>query len=312
MLNFDTNLPAPAHVPNLSTSAMTVDLSIGSWSASKKDKRASADVAHQNHADAKMARAYKTLISSPKLDAIRTFVTRAHEINRSMTVDWAAGLRLCPTKILLDHQHRFSQLKTEFFRFVDDFGTDYNWLVVDMQARLGSLYNPDEYLPWDKLRQKFYFECNYMPVPDKGSFHLDVAAETEAHMRDHYERVHKRAMEQATRGLFERVHVMLVGDGQGDKGLIHALRVETDEATGKVSRGIVYDTRITAARQLVDMLGDLNITNDPKMNEIHRKLLLALDGVHTAADVKVSDTFREDLSSKLRDIVAEIPSLDDW
>lgn len=312
MMNFNTTLPAPVAVPNISTSAVLVDLSIGSWSASKKDKRASADVATQNHADAKMARAYKTLIASPKLDAVKTFVTRAHEINRGMTLDWAAGLRLCPTKVLMDHQHRFSQLETEFFRFVDDFGTDYNWLVVDMQARLGSLYNPDEYLPWDKLRQRFYFTVNYLPVPDTGDFRLDVAAETEAHLREHYERVHKRAMEQATRGLWERVHQMLMGDDKGDKGLIHALRVETDDATGKVSRGIVYDTRITAARQLVDMLGDLNITGDPKMNEVHRKLLVALDGVHTAADVKASDAFREDLTTKLRDIAAEIPSLDDW
>ena len=313
MTNLIAPLPAPTAVPSISTSAMMVNLSIGSWSASKKDKRASADVASQNHADAKLARAYKTLISSPKLDAIKTFVTRAHEINRDMTLDWAASLRLVPTAVYPDHQRRVSQLKTEFFKLVDDFGQDYQWLVLDMQAKLGSLYNAAEYPAWADLRQKFYFEVQYMPVPDAGDFRLEVAAETEAHLREHYERVHAKSMEQAMNGLWTRVRIMLEGDGKNDGGLLHALRVDTDPETGKPRRGKVYDGRIAAVRQLVDMLGDLNITGDPKMADVHRKLVLALEGVHTAADVK-QDGFRTDLAEKLKGIADDLPKVQtlDW
>ena len=136
-----------------------------------------------------------------------------------------------------------------------------------------------------------------------------MAAETEAHLREHYERVHRRAVEQAMSGLYDRVRTMLEGDGDKDGGMIGALRVEVD-AEGKVFRGRVYDSRVNAVRELISMLGDLNITNDPKMNEVHRKLLVAFDGIHSAADLKGSDTFREDMTAKLQDVAASIPSLD--
>lgn len=299
-------LPAPTAVPNLATSAMLVDVSVGSWTASKKDRRASADVALSNHADAKLARAYKTLIASPKLDAIRSYVSKVHEVNRGMTLEWAAGLRLCPTAVLLEHKNRMAQMEAEFTRLVDDFGSDYSWLVLDMQAKLGDLHDPADYLPWEKLRQKFYFNTRYMPMPSN-NFHLDVAAETEAFLREHYERVYRESIETATRGLYDRLHKALAGDGEKDGGLIGALKVEVAE-DGKVTRGRVYDTRITAVRELVSLLDGLNITGDPKLASAQRALARALDGIDSK-DAFKSDTTREHVRDQLLDIQNKLA---DW
>lgn len=303
-----TTLPAATAVPSLSTSAVLVDLSIGSWTASKKDKRVSADVARDNHADAKLARAYKTLISSPKLDAIKTFVCTAHEVNRNMTLDWAAKLRLCPTAVLPDHQRRMSQMEQQFFRLVDDFGADYDWLVMDMQRQLGAMHNPEDYPTWAELRRKFYFSASYMPLADVNDFRLNVAAETEAHLREHYERVHSQAIEQAMRGLYDRVHKAIAGDGDKDGGLLGALRVDTGP-DGKIRRGRIYDSRITAVRELVDVLGELNVTGDSALAAAQRELRRALEGIDSRADLK-TDEQRIDLHDRLQEIKANLPTLD--
>jgi hypothetical protein len=298
-------LPAPTAVPSIATSAVLVSLHIGKWSASKKDARASADVARYNNViTANRARAYKTLVASPKLDAINSFVTRAHEINRGMTLDWAtsSGLRLCPTAVYPDHTRRMTQLADEYEKLVADFGTDYNMLAVQQQAELGDLYDPADYPSWDRLRSKFYFYTDVMPVSDPTGkdLRLGIAAETEAHIREHYQRMHERAMQQATRGLWERINILLSGDDAGKVGLIQNL----DEG-GRVSARKLDD-----AKELVSMLDDLNITGDPVLTSAALKLRKAFANVGDVDTVKSTGAARPVLRKDLEAIKASLPSLD--
>lgn len=303
-------LAAPAHVPSLSTSAMLCHLSIGAYSFTKKDRAASAKLVADNNVEPGLARAHKTLITSPKLDAIRTFVTRAHEINRNMTCDWMGKLRLLPAPLIPDHQRTMDKMEKEFERYVDDFGSDYAWLEADMQLKLGKMYDPTEYLPWEQLRRKFYFSVSYMPMPKEGDWRLDVSKETEEALREHYERRLADAMTDAMTDVWDRVRKMLEGDGDKDAGMLGALRIETD-AEGKVHRGRIYDTRIAAAKDLISMLGALNIAGDPKMNLVQQRLMVALDGIDTRTDLQ-SDEMRIRLAEKLEAVKDSLPTLGGW
>jgi len=305
-MNIMQPLPAPTAVPSLATSALLVSLHIGQWSASKKDKRASREVARNNRvADEKRARAYKTLMSSPKLDMIKSFVTRAHEVNRGMTLDWSAssGLRLCPTAIYAELMKTLTGLEAEFHRLVDDFGVDYNMLVVNQQAELGDMYDPADYPAWDKLRSKFYFRVDVMKIadPDGSDLRLDIAAETEAHIREHYQRAYERAMQQVTRGLWERLHALLVG-GDDAVGLIQNL--------GKGGR--IKGNKLDDAVAFVKILDDLNIMKDPQMAKASLELQKAFSDVRSADDVPPSSYERDRLHDDLRAVAAHIPSMDDW
>jgi len=299
------NLPAPTAVPSLASAAVLVALHIGKWGASKKDKRASAEVARVNHVtDEKLVRTYKTLMSSPKLKALQSFVTRAYEINRNMTLDWAAsgGLRLCPTTVYPEHVHTMSKLKAEYDRLVADFGADYNLLVVSKQAELGSLYDPADYPSWDILARKFYFRVDVMPIADPSGtdIRLDIAAETEAHIREHYQRMHEQTLQQVTRGLWERVNNLLVGDDEkGTVGLIQNL----DEG-GRMSARKLDD-----AKELVSMLDDLNITGDPALTRAALSLREAFAYVDDVADVKPKSGGRDTLRRDLETVKASLPTL---
>ena len=304
-------VPAPASVPTLSSSAMLVNLAIGSWSASKKDKTASAQLASDNEAKQGLARAYKTLVDSPKLDALRSFITRAHEINRGMTLDWAANLRLCPTKNYFNHTNTMTGLRDEFFKLVDDFiDNDYQWARSEGQVKLGRLYNPYEYPTAEELRRKFYFDIQYMPVPSVGDFRTDLEAEAQDVLRGHYERVYTDAITTAMNGFRERLYTAV-------QELSKVLTVEeeeyTDPNTGKVKtrarRGKLYDSRITSMRDLISLLDALNITNDPAIQRAHRTLNLAFDNVYTKEDLATTEA-RLETKKQLDDVLASLPSLD--
>lgn len=311
ILSFPASAPS---VPSLSSSAMLVNLSIGSWSASKKDKSASAQVAADNNvADPKLARAYKTLVSSPKLDAIKSFVVRAHEINRTMTLEWAASLRLCPTTQYFKHTKTLSGLKADFDAMVDDFiSTDYQWAVQDMQLALGRLYNAAEYPSASELRQKFYFDVQYMPVPDAGDFRVDIANEAQEVLKAHYEKLYQDTVSKAMRGLWDRLHEALTG-------MAKAVGVETYEeeyeengqvkTRTKTRNGRLYDARINDMNELIGLLDTLNVTNDPALQRAQRQLALIFEGVESKDDL-ARPADRAHVKEQIDEIIAALPSLD--
>ena len=139
--NATFTLPEADSIPSLSSSAMLVHLSIGVWTASKKDKAASADVADRNGASRKLTRTYKTIIDSPKLEAIKGLSARIHGLNRASTLDWAGDMRLLTTANYMKHHTMLTGMQQEFWALVDDMlTTDYTWGITQMQLQLGTMF----------------------------------------------------------------------------------------------------------------------------------------------------------------------------
>ena len=175
-LNFDAALaaplPAPTSVPSLSSSSMLVSINIGCFNTRRKDKKVSKDIARDNYvANEKLVSANKTLLASPKLDAIRSLITRIHEINRNMTNEWAPKLQLLPTSVYPDHVNTFmgaTAFEGTYWGLVQDFvDNEYSWVVMNMQRELGSMYDASQYPSVEEVRKKFYYNVSYMPLPNK-------------------------------------------------------------------------------------------------------------------------------------------------
>ena len=109
--------------PTLASSAMLVEVNISNWVGRKKDKRASADVTTQNHADTGVASVNKKLLAnSDTLKAIQTHVTAVRAMHANMTMPWSelwpasathravlqVPAKLCPTS--QNEFHRLVQL----------------------------------------------------------------------------------------------------------------------------------------------------------------------------------------------------------
>ena len=293
-------LPTASSVPSLASSAMLVELSISKWTASKKDKQASADLADQNGAKRSMARAYKTLIESPKLEALNSLVSRIYDANFAMTMDWAAKLRLLTTANYMKHVNMMTAFQQEFDKAVDDFIDEYRWAVTQQQVSLGTLFDPADYPSETDVRKKFGIRLAYTPVPEVGDFRVNIGTEASEALRQHYEKVYAEAITTAMNSVVDRVRDTLTV-------FSNQLRVEVG-ADGKTAKGKIYDSTIDLCRSMLDMMATCNITNDPAIQKVERQLRQAFEGIDSRADLK-DDFIREDTKRAVDAAIAALPSL---
>ena len=69
------------------------------------------------------------------------------------------------------------------------------------------------------------------------------------------------------------------------------------------NKKIFHSTTITNASELCSLLTSLNITNDPKMEQMRQKLEKALSGV-APDDIRESEAIRTSVKSKVDEILS--------
>ena len=280
------NQPAIS-APSIASSAVLIDLSISCWTGRKLDKRASNDVTAQNNAAKGVANVHKKLLGDcAELDAVQKFAANARNSHYAMTMPWSdLGMRLCPTAKYVGgtagsgnrdgYERTMTALQTEFFRLTDAFLNAYDWEIQNAQLKLGALFNVEEYPSRDSLASKFKFRFVAIPLPDAGDWRLDIGNEAAAVMREQYDKFYGEQLSKAMNDVWERAHDAL---SKMSERLDYA-----DDTTKKVFR----DTLVTNVQEIVDLLGSMNVTNDPAMTEAHRRLDAAMQGI-------TPDALRED------------------
>ena len=294
-MNMINNITAPT----VSSSAMLVELGISSWTARKKDRGATADLLNSKHASKAAGAFNKNLLADcEELTAIQKFASNVRSMHYNMTIPWSdSGLRLLPTAKYFDYHKQMTQLQAEFDRLVQKFLEAYDWEVAQVHAKLGDLFNRDEYPTSESVRSKFAFRVSYLPVPEAGDWRVEMESDAQRVLREQYETFYNAQMEKAMRDLWERLHEHL-------SRLINQLGVDE---TGK--KGKVFDSTIENVRSLADMLGHCNYTNDPMLDLAQRKLVSALAGV-CKDDVVKNDGFRDSLRNDMQEALKALPSLD--
>lgn len=298
--------PAPSSVPSIASSAMLVDLSISVWTGIKKDKRASQEVETQNNAATGVARVSKKLLGDcAELKAVQDFTANVRSgYHYDMTMPWSnSGLRLLPTKYYFDYHKTMSALHVEWQKLVDAFLEAYDWEASEAQAKLGDLFSRDEYPTIDKLRTKFNFNLNYIPMPDVGDWRVDMEREAQDVLSAHYQKFYADQTQRSITATWaiaaEALSAMsdrLSDPGEGDR---------TNKAGSKVFRDSLVENMLTA----IDKLETFNLTGDPTMIQMKQRLTDIMNGV-------TPDALREDREFRLATkravdaAIKALPSLD--
>ena len=270
----DSNLTT---TPSIASAAMLVELSIGTWTGRKLDKRASQDVTTQANAAKGVANVSKKLLGDcAELDAVQKFTANARNVHYACTMPWSdTGLRLLPTKQYFKYHQEMTALQTEFERLVREFLDAYDWEIQNAQLKLGGLFNADEYPTRDSLTAKFRFRMNYMPLPEAGDFRVDIEAEAKQALASQYESYYAKQFESAMADVWQRTY-----------DAISKMSERLDYA-GKEDRKVFRDSLVDNMHEVIDLLGVCNVTGDPTMADAQRRLDQALRGV-------TPDALRED------------------
>lgn len=289
-------------VAGIARSAMLVELNVSLYSGRKKDKATQAEVTAAKGAQSKHAASvYKSLFADCKeLDDITKFQARVRAEHYRLTLPWSdSGLRLLPTKSLLDYTQTMNEHKQEFDALVTKFLDRYDMLVAAAAFQLGSLFNRNEYPLRDAVARRFSMNVAYSPLPTAGDFRLDVEHEVQSDLVRQYEERMQAMVEQANREAWSRLYEVL-------SAMSDRLTIDADES-GAPKKRVFRDSLVSNADELCALLTALNVTGDPALERARARLEDAINGV-TAKDLRESDGTRVLTKQKVDAILSDF----DW
>lgn len=303
ILNKPTPIRLPqgfgATAPTVSSAAMLVDLSISVWTARRRDKAASEQVARDNNAQRGVASVNKKLLGDcAELDAVQKFTESVRSLHRSMTLPWSdLGLRLLPTAQFFKYQEQMTAMEGEFDRLTKQFLDAYSWETAEARVKLGDLFHPDEYPPVSHIEGKFAFRKAFVPLPDAGDWRVDIESTAKDALKLEYQKYFDSQLKSAMDDIWARLRDTLT-----------TLTKQLEPiAEGEKSRRI-YDSVVERAKELVDMMETCNITNDPHMVAMQRQLAAALDGTNAEA-LRTDDRYKAETKAKLDAAIAALPGM---
>ena len=280
----------------IGSNAMLVELNIPLWTARKMDKKVSEEVDVTKGTHARGGNYHKNLLAgSDKLERIGKIAGAARTWHYENTLPWTdKGARLLPMKSFFDYKKTLNNFEVQFTQAVNEFCIEYPQLVSKSAFTLGGLFDRDEYPDAEKVRNKFGFKYSFSPVPEAGDFRVDVEEEALTELKEQYESMYKKKLDDAMQDTWQRLHDVLTHMSEKLSFVDDAF----DEQGNKVKRSPFHTSTITNAVELCGLLTKLNITNDPKLEEARQKLERALVGID-ADTVKESQEIRHSVKAKV-------------
>lgn len=269
--NASAESTSPATAQAVAENCVLVNLTICQFDIHRKDSKISKEVADSNDVkDLKLCRVRKSLLpKTAQLKEVHAIAQKARLFHYENTHAWMFdGPRILMTSNFEAYSKKIREFEKEFQVAVNNLVDNYGTMKDQAKSLLGSLYNERDYPDKDKLKKYFQFKMKVQPLPSSASL-LNIKfegedqdalrAELEADMAETFQKANKRLWQ----NLFEKLEKLYV-------------KLQDEEAT-------VRESTLKAVRDLVELLPQINITKDPKLEELANQLKASLDGLsHTS------------------------------
>lgn len=307
-------------LPSIASAAMLGSLNVSLWEGRKKDKETEQEVADSKGAKSRrVASVHKHLFSeSPALDSLKNLRGRARVWFNKYTLPWDDnGWRLITTKQYFEIMHDAAVFEKQYSDLVDIFCNNYNTEISKQAFEMGSLFNRDEYPEVEVIKQKFIFCLNVKPLPMAGDFRLDIGNDALEQLKVRYEKDYELRLQCAVSDAWERVKTQVewVRDRMAAVLEHDPNAVEEEEeldGNGKVVRVKItkkrrpklHESMLDNGLELCGLLRDLNVTNDPKLEEARKMLENALIHVDMGS-LKESTEVQQSTKAKMEEILSK-------
>jgi len=294
-----TNNVPDVSPPSIGSSAMLSELCISQWTARKKDRKASKDVTDSNNAESGVANVNKKLLGNcAELDRVHKMTGEVRRVHYAMTMPWSdTGLRLLPTVQYFNYHKVMTDLENEWRSLVATFLSSYQWEISKAQAKLGDLFDVDEYPTTDALTGRFAFNLNYIPLPDAGDFRIDVGNDAVDEVKASYDNYYARQLENAMNDVWTRLHTAL------------SKMSERLDYSDNEDKKVFRDSLVDNVMEMASLLDVCNVTGDSHMAALQNKLEETMYGI--SADVlRESTDTRVETKRAVDQIISELPSIE--
>lgn len=268
-----------ANLPSIASAAMLGSLNISVWEARKKDKQTEAEVTAAKGARSKRAASvHKHLFSEcPALEAIKSLRGEARVWFNQVTLPWDDnGNRLITTKNYLEIMNDANKYAKRFNDLVQVFKNTYSTEISKQAFEMGALFDRSEYPDVSELDHKFFFNLSVQPLPLAGDFRLDIGNEALEELRARCEADTQARLAGAVQDAWSRVKQQVEWVHSRMSAVLEhdpeATETTEDGETRKKKRPKLYQSMLDNGIELCGLLRDLNVTNDPALEEARKML----------------------------------------
>jgi hypothetical protein len=207
-------------------------------------------------------------------------------VHYKQTLPWAdEGWRLLSNANFMTYTDAMRAEKAKFTAAVDEFISRYPTLKAEAPAKLGKLYRASDYPNVATVRARFDWSIEFKPVPSRGDVRCELPAEAlemvEASIVARVERATREAMVDAWKRLHEAV-----------------MRIKNASAPD----GVVRENLIAHAKETVELLGRLNVSQDQDLDAMRKRVLKELTVIEVE-DLRTDDKLRKDTEKRANAII---------
>ena len=251
---------------SISSRAMLVDLSISIPAFRKLDKRITEQVASQNGTADSVGRYTKTILAKSAMEGFTKAAGAARQFHYELTLPWAKdGPRILSIDAYDAYTKGIEKLRRDFERTRDEFLDNYLYFVQEARWALNGLFNPADYPERAVIEGRFNFDMAVYPMPDADDFRIKLGDFEVNRIKADIQARQDAAVQGAIADVWRRIHDRV-------SHMADRLRAyQTDPETGKVL-STFRDSLVVTMRELVATLPHLNFSNDPKLEDMRKRL----------------------------------------
>lgn len=270
----------------IANNCMVLNLHLGIWTGQRLDRDATSQLTRDAGADSDAARVNKHLISKQSMKDVNAAANSIRTHFYTNTLPWKDnGDRVIKrggfTKFIEEHE----RLVAEFHNQVKVFANDKYAVELERSGfRMGDLFKAEDYPTPREVLRKFHVTLAIDPVTTFSDFRVDLDEKNAAKVQASMEQAANDRIMKAMSSVWERVLTV----------------VDNYVTRTKAGTGIRIEL-VDNLREIVDLLPELNIIDDPRLDGI-RSMISDRLASHEAVDLRTDDSVRAQAAKDAEDI----------
>jgi len=250
----------------LSRKATLLLVSTSCWTARKLDREVTDETNERYHASEVAGRFNKLIIGAEHTKVLTEIINEARALFYKFTLPWAdEGPRVLPNANYKKFADEFRPLVRKFEAAADKFERNYPGYVEEAKRYLNGMWKAKDYPAPDTIRSKFKLEMSLLQFPDANDFRADLDEDVLEDIRDELKA--SSTGEAAMKATVDRI-IEVVGH-MAEKLKTYKTKDECQEGE---KRSFFADTLVGNVRELADLLPSFNLTDDPKLTAITKRI----------------------------------------
>ena len=286
--------------------AILVRVVTHSMGNTRTENAVSQEVAQIHGGDAQqMGKYVKNLFAPSALAPITTAKNQIISfVSRITASPWGRdGWHMLPIKSFGEYREGVATLLTSYESAVNRFVENYEKHVEQAKQILGNLFDPLEYPSSEEIRNRFYLEPKLMPIPHEDVFAKLCTEITEEEITELKKKVldeNRGELEAGMKYVWQRLYdyIKRISDKLNAPNRVNK--------HGETMPAIFHKTMLENLQELCPMLTRMNITNDPKLEELRQELQSSILCQSTAEKLREDFIEREEARKKADELLGKI------